>query len=406
MKKIIINKKVLALFPFNDSEYFNTLRNHLKYYFAYINFFNYLDYFNKNGIKNTENFIEKFIFDNKIDWILCFPYGTVYDLSIDFYAKLKDKVKVVIVANDDDLAFDVFSKYYNQLADAVMTTDYFTIFGYKRFDIPAIFFPPAHSKKDYYPIDLNKDIDVCFIGDCTKSDRMEYINYLLKNGIALETFGKGSKNGFINWADFSKICSMSKINITFNKLDKLNWFTKDEPLLNRVRQNKGHFSQIALTKTFCLSEYAPSLNIICRIGKEIDIFNNKEELLDKVKYYLANDKKREEIAKLGYERAINNYEIEISLPRTLKKLEDILRRSDVVTTSIRRTEIFMSTNFKVKQINSLTFSMFAMIKHGKIKYIIETFFTLFKYGFYIFIKGFGSGLIRVIKSRYNKLFGL
>ena len=95
--------------------------------------------------------------------------------------------------SDDELYLGVYSKYYSQIADAVITTDYFGVSEYQKLDIPAIFYFSSHTKNNYYPVKIDKEIDVCFIGDCTKNDRMDYVNHLIKNGVSVETFGKGSK---------------------------------------------------------------------------------------------------------------------------------------------------------------------------------------------------------------------
>ena len=59
-------------------------------------------------------------------------------------------------------------------------------------------------------------------------------------------------------------------------------------------------------------------------GKEIDVFHDEKELLEKVKYYLSSDCRREEIALNAYKKAIENYESEIYIHRTLKTLENVL----------------------------------------------------------------------------------
>jgi len=55
--------------------------------------------------------------------------------------------------------------------------------------------------------------------------------------------------------------------------------------------------------TLLLTNYTPNLEKLFEIGKEIVVYNDLDDLYEKVKYYLSNEKERAEIADLGYKRA-------------------------------------------------------------------------------------------------------
>ena len=396
-----INKNVLLLIPTDENQYLNFLCGALKKYFNNLHLLNFIKYCRQEGIQNTKSHIKYLISDKAIDIIIVSPFAGNFELSVEFYASLKTRTKIVFWIFDDLNYFNFYGKYYGQIADVVITDDNFTVFDYKKFGIPAIFFYPSFSKNDYYPVEIDKDIDVSFLGYCKKNDRMECINFLKENGINVKTFGIGSKNGFVDWNEFSKIFSQSKINLNFTKLNiESNWLNKDEPLLAMGRGHKGRSVEIALTKSFCLSEYAPSLKYIFEIGKEIDVFYNKEELLEKVRYYLSADGEREAIAKNAYERAINTYESEVCIPKLLKELEEILEST--AKRKSEKTEIFLSKAFKIQSINGLTASMLILIKNGKISYALESFRELFRHGILIFFAGFYGGIIRAINKLLKK----
>ncbi|MDP2162207.1 MAG: hypothetical protein Q8K02_17135, partial [Flavobacterium sp.] len=97
-----------------------------------------------------------------------------------------------------------------------------------------------------------------------------------------------------------------------------------------------------------------------------------------------------------YKRAIENYESEIYIPKTLESLENVLKI--VVGPRVKKTEIFLSRTFKVNSINGLTFTMFVLIKNKKVLYALELFRELFKYGVFIFFMGFYGGTVRAIKN--------
>jgi spore maturation protein CgeB len=51
-----------------------------------------------------------------------------------------------------------------------------------------------------------------------------------------------------------------------------------------------------------LYEYSDDLNNIFKEGIEAEYFINKEEMIDKIKFYLSNDEKRIRIANNGYKK--------------------------------------------------------------------------------------------------------
>ncbi len=74
--------------------------------------------------------------------------------------------------------------------------------------------------------------------------------------------------------------------------------------------------------SFLLTEYYENLSEFFKLGVEIETFRNREELIDKIHYYLANPEKREEIAKNGQQRCLDQYTMKkraVELDRIIKK---------------------------------------------------------------------------------------
>jgi hypothetical protein len=244
---------------------------------------------------------------------------------------------------------------------------------------------------------IEKDIDVSFVGDYTKGDRKHYIEYLIENGVEVKLFGKGTPGGLILREVIPEIFSRSRINLNFTKIDKLSWINKNNPLLHRVRQNKGRPIEIALTRSFCLSENSPSMDYMFEIGKESAVFNSKEELLEKVKYYLLNHSERENIALNAYQRALSDYTADIYIPRVISeavRLANINRETHTA---------YLSGSFKTNAVNGLTFAMFVMLKNGKIAATLDAFSRLFAFGITPFITGFPKGALRSLKRMLAKV---
>lgn len=400
MTELFINKNVLVLYPTDDGDFFIWFEP-LKKHFKSIHLLNYTMHCHMNGIKNTEQHITDLVTDKKIDIVLIIPFASDYQISVEFYHSLRKKVKIVFWFADDATYFEVYNRYYAQVADAVITADCFAVAAYKRLGMPVILYQFIDVRNKIRPVDIEKDIDVCFIGDMKKPGRNEYIKFLRDNGINVVVYGYGSQNGFLPYEKMSEYLCRSKINLNFTQVAYPDWINFDEPLLNLVRQNNGRPRETALARAFCLSEYSPGLDTMFDIGKEIDVFHDKTELLEKVKYYLSNPSKREEMAAAAYERAVQNYLPEIYIPKMLKDMMNVLENRDRL--NVRVDKIYLSNGFKVKTINGLTFSMFVMLKNGKLKFAFETFLLLFKYGFMVFLLGFYGGLTRVLQSVLRKI---
>lgn len=387
------NKRALILFPTGEGDYqirFDPLKGHFKELYL----FNFPEYALNNGIKNTERHITALLAARKIDIVFLCPFATEHWLSVEFVHALRERVNIVFWFSDDGAYFDVYGKYYGQASDVVVTADPFAVSGYSRYGIPVILSNEISLNSHFRPLKVEKDIDVCFIGDMRKRGRREYIDYLLKNGINVVVYGRGSGNGYLPNDKMSEYLCRSKINLNFSQIGQLDWSNCDEPMRNLLRQSTGRPREIALTRSFCLSEYSPALNSMFAIGRELDMFRDKEELLEKVKYYLSQPHKREELARAAYARAVKEYRPVVFTAKMLDAIGASL--ADPTWARIRPGTIYLADGFKVKAINSLTFSLFSLMKRGRIKYAAEVFSLLFKYGPLIFLRGFLAGTLRAL----------
>ena len=262
---------------------------------------------------------------------------------------MRDELRVenVLFILDDEMIFDTLSRYYAQAFDAVITNDYYATFAYRKLGLLSLwYYYSGYGKDTLYPVAIDKDIDVSFVGDCTKADRIAYIKFLRENGIKVKTFGKDSENGIVKIEDLSEIFSRTKINLNFTKVDRYSiyaWFLEDNTITNLVRQSKGRLLEIAMTNSFCLSEYFASVEIPFEVGKEADVFYDKNELLEKIKFYLENEEARIQIANNAYKKVINNYEGTVFMPKLLKNLCDLLNNHKYLP---KEGKIFKDSIFK------------------------------------------------------------
>jgi len=368
----------------------------------------FIDLIREKGIKYTQSQIVDTVKKDNISIVFFIPNGTNYELSIEFFKKLRDELKVknVLLVLDDELIFDVLTKYYVQVFDAVITIDYYATFAYQKLNVPALYYFSSFSKKEFYPVNVDKDIDVSFIGDCTKADRTEYIAYLKNKGIKIVTYGRGSENGFVSKSDLPRIFSRSKINLNFTKIDRVKpfaWFLEDNNLTNIIRQNKGRPMEVAMTNSFCLSEYSSSLEVTFTPGKEVDMFYNKEDLYKKILFYLEHETLRAEMANNAYEKATTIYEADTFIPELVKKLCGILDKPKCLD---RDQVIYKDSIFKKNHLVRLTMMMIFQLSKFRLRIAFETFLNLFQYslGFFCicFYKGIKLSLAKAFYKRNKK----
>lgn len=304
----------------------------------------YLNLYRKFGRDDFLKYLDDYIEENNIN-ILLFLTTYWLEFDIEMLKHLRKRVFIVYWMFDDETIFDTFTKYYGQLADLVVTGDYYSAMKYTQMGIDSIWYITPWDISKYRVLDIEKSIDVSAVGRMDKDNRKELLEYLSKNGISVELYGDGTERGFIGFDEMIRVFNCSKININTTGITTI-LLTELEPAVHKIRQNKGRIGEIALTKSFCLSEYAPGIEKIFELGKEIEVFHDKEELLQKAKYYLAHEDEREEIAKKGYERALKEFDKDIVIPRVLRNIYNKYEKVDWNKRQKEKIEVYFNDAFK------------------------------------------------------------
>lgn len=264
---------------------------------------NYQELYYELGHEGFHDSIRELISREHIDVLFCF-LAVDFEIHVNFLAELRKKVFVVLYFGDDCTYYDMHFKYVCQGADYIFTNIIFAAYKYIELGVPAQFLAAAFDVNRIKPMNFERDIDVSFVGLMNnRFGRAHYIEFLKKNGIEVETWGQGTRNGVASPEKKLELYCRSKINLDFTGLGEYTIYTLDYPLFKRKKHPKGRSLEIALTKSFLLSENAPGIEAYLTPGKEIDVFNNENELLEKVRYYLAHPEEREWFAGNAYVRA-------------------------------------------------------------------------------------------------------
>lgn len=332
-------------------------------------FIDYTDLYIESGKKKFEERIEKLVIRERINYIFFILQTADLTFDIYFIEKLSKLAFIVMHFCDTEYSFEGCDRYYAQVADLVFLPDYLSKYRYELLNINAICNFSLFNKNHYCPLkNIDGSIDVSFVGHIY-SNRKEYIEYLIQNQISIELYGKGTSNGIIDFEKMVEVFNNSKINLNFTGTEM-----RGAPLYlninSRIKQSKGRPIEIALCGGFVLSEYARGMENMFEIGKEIDVFHTKEELVQKVKYYFENEEERKEIAKRGYKRALRDYDTSVGFAKIFSIIANQSRNKKVIYLDDEFIENYTSCRFLY---------IVPFILNGKFMNLFEEFLILLKY---------------------------
>lgn len=154
---------------------------------------------------------------------------------------------------------------------------------------PDIYINPDNKQKKY---------DVIFVG-ARYGIREEFVNYLTQNGIDIQAFGHGWENGSVSTEKMINLFNEAKIVLGFSSVGKS----------ENINIIKARDFEVPMTGNFYITQYHDELEQYFRIGNEIETYNNKNDLLNKITHYLDNNEERKSIEQAGYQKAFSSYNV-------------------------------------------------------------------------------------------------
>lgn len=176
---------------------------------------------------------------------------------------------------------------------------------------PCEFLPIVPDDKEFYPMDLEKTIDVLFVGTPHSKPRIQLLEYLVDNGIKPTIYGQGNwpdklkpyaKPGVFG-KDFVKLLNRAKIVLNTNVINTVPLYFSD-----RVFQPMS-------VKTVGLNQYIPNLEDMFEDGKHMRFFKTHEECLIGIKELLGDKELRKTISEEGYKLYKEKYTLKHILQR-------------------------------------------------------------------------------------------
>jgi spore maturation protein CgeB len=226
---------------------------------------------------------------------------------------------------DDHWRFEKFSQRWAPAFNFVATTaasalQKYTAIGYKT----VLKTQWACNHFEYRPMDLPLDIDVSFVG-LAHGIRPKLVETLRKAGIKITTRGKGWPEGRIDQDEMIRLFNRSRINLNFSNASKKPSLLKRLLRGSRaqVQQIKGRNFEIPGCGGFLLTDAAENLEQYYSPNREIVIYENTRDLVEKIQWYLAHEPERAAIARAGCERTVLEHTYE-------RRFNDLFRQMGLV----------------------------------------------------------------------------
>ena len=249
-------------------------------------------------------FVQKTMSEVKIDVILCYLAG--YNTTPKVLKEIRNyNVPMINECLDDEFKFrdkigkdghrrgmQKIAKYF----DLCLTSSKSAIVKYLVEGSKPLIRDYGVNEKIYKNLGLPKKYDVGFVG-ADYGIRRKYIKFLQANGVNVYAKGEGWENGFADSNEMIEIFCQSKIVLGFSTVGKK----------NEIFILKGRDFEVPFTGSFYITGYHNDLKDYFELGKDIETYKSKEELLQKVQYYLNNEQEREKIAQTGYTKCLENY---------------------------------------------------------------------------------------------------
>jgi spore maturation protein CgeB len=225
--------------------------------------------------------------------------------------------------------------------DYCLVPEKFRLNDYKKMGANPIYCQEAANPNFYKPYNLKQEFDVTFVGQAY-GERPDYIKFLYDKNIDIRVWGSG-------WHDFeNKLTRKIKRTIFRNKnispallptkiigpilsdTEMIKMYSRSKINLGlstcgnthtnkKITQIRLRDFEVPMSGGFYMVEFMPELEEFFEIDKEIVCYQNKEDLVEKIKYFLKNDSKRKKIALAGRKRCLKDHTWQ-------KRFEIVLRR--------------------------------------------------------------------------------
>ncbi len=183
-----------------------------------------------------------------------------------------------------------------------------------------IFSPFGYNDRLYHKLEqVDRKYDVTFVGQYHPY-RAWVLGRLRRAGIPVAAWGtRWRTTRQLSHEEMVRVFNQSAINL--NLSNTVSWdlrylLSSPKGIYDTLRSQKTHemikgrHFEICGCGGFQLSYYVEGIERAYEIGEEIAIYNDVEDLVRKIRYYLRHQEEREEIAARGYKRSLLEHRME------------------------------------------------------------------------------------------------
>jgi spore maturation protein CgeB len=261
------------------------------------------------------------------------PEVVIFSLYTDQLAPemvnaLRSHTKTFCFFHDDTWRVE-YSRYWAKQFDYFSTPDLYGEMKYREIGLEnAIYFPFGCNEKIFRKLPVERKYDVSFVGGWHPY-RAWLIERIRKAGVSVEVVGHRWPKGEIDQEGMVRLFNESRINL--NLSNSASWdlrYLSSSPkaMFNRLRskknveQMKARIFEVNGCGSFQLSYYVEGLANCYDIDREIAVYADADDLVEKIKFYLSHDDLRESIAAAGYARTFKEHTFSRRFHRVFQRM--------------------------------------------------------------------------------------
>jgi spore maturation protein CgeB len=197
---------------------------------------------------------------------------------------------------------------------------------YRALGATPLYCQEAANPEVYRPSEVSQEFDATFVGQCY-GDRAELVQWLRLQNVDVRVWGprweyhveRRSRNpfkrllqprtglprhvvgGVLSDAALVEMYSRSRINLGFSTCGDTHRGAE------RIVQIRLRDFEVPMSGGFYLVEHLDELQEFFEFGREIETYRSREEMLDKIRFYLGHDAERDRIRHAGRARCLRDH---------------------------------------------------------------------------------------------------